>query len=621
MSAAVGYAYSVVSGGAVYGGQAAPFTQPALGAYRSTQEWLFADVTPTATPLGVNGYNVMETPARVGAGIQLPVYGFPWGGYGPGYLYVENTNQWAWTNPGGDWINSAGTSQATSLPHFTFTANSATSGSASYTANITAGVQASQVGNRWNAYIVKCVGGSRSLASRHHLTLAPPSVSVVYADSTTATLACTACTRMASGTAYTFTGRPDAAIVSAVALEFERPTKAVVSATLSVRVTDHTSTAATISGYLANPPATPGSIIPGMASGYPGDAGLGSASGVLVAHRYTDGTTLTDWVVPGGVGVWNKAAWDPEVLGTGAADITKLPTAYSGTQMAGKWVRKQASGDISLVSSSYTGDGFVPLSPGSGALRISVPAGTGVDGTLNGGNGSLGSDLWLLFPKALCGTDALKRTFVRWYVRMSDKAQLLADTKMYGQSGTTAYATMYGKWGIGVHHWMPDGGNNQFGGGGYGWGNRLGYGVSPKDAPIAGISSYMHSLDNFADHHDMAWDGGNGAGSALYPGRWYCIEVECNLNTMTLTGGSPSDGVMRVWLDGRLVMVNSGWQYRDGPLYTSTDPTRLTSFRQMGPIGLALNHYQGGVLMADRDFICFYDGVVCSTSYIGPMAQ
>ena len=223
-----------------------------LSAYRNTQNLLFVDVTPSpTTSLGADSNNLIETIPR--AGIS-PAHGYDWGGYGPGYLYVENRYKWAWLNPGGDWVNTAGTSQSIALPHFTFSANSVVTGSATYTTDITAGVQAAQVGNRWNAYIVKCTGGLRSIASRHHLTVAQPSVNVTYADGTSSTLACTTCTRMVAGTAYTQTGRQDQPISQSVALEFERPTKAVTSATLSISITQHTATAATISGYLANPP-------------------------------------------------------------------------------------------------------------------------------------------------------------------------------------------------------------------------------------------------------------------------------------------------------------------------------------------------------------------------------
>lgn len=619
MSIAASFNYSVAAGGAVHAGKASQGAAPVapIGAYRNTQEWLFVDVTPSpTTSLGLDGNRLIETIPR--AGIS-PAHGFDWGIYGPAYFYVENKSKWAWTNPGGDWINTAGISQATTLPHFTFSANGVTTGSAGYTADITAGVQASQAGNRWNAYIVKCVGGARSIASRHHLTVGPPIVNVTYTDGSTAALACTTCTQMVAGTAYTQTGRQDQPISSSVALEFERPTKAASSAVLAINISQHTAATAVISGYLSNPPSAPGSIVTGgVAAGYPGDAGLGAAPGVLVAHRYADGTTLANYVGATGMNAFSRANWDLDVLGLGAEDLTKLPTAWAGQPVAGKWL--QQSNTVSLVSSSFTGDGFIPLSQGNGALRISVPAGAGSDGAQNGGFGSLGSNMVMVFPKDVCGTDALKRTFVRFYARFADTGKALGNTKMFGQpSGSAGYGTMYGKWGVGVAHWTSFGGNNRTGGGGLGWSNRLGYGVAPLDAPISGMDTYMHSLDNFPDQHNMPWNGGGGGGGSLYPNRWYCIEVECNLNTMNLAGGSPSDGEMRVWLDGRLVMTNTGWKYRDGPLSTSAD-NRLPPFRQMGPWGLTLNHYQGGVLVADSDFITFIDGVVCSTSYIGPMA-
>ena len=231
-----------------------------------------------------------EVPPR--ASIANPKDTYLLGTIGPSYSAVEQTAQWMWAHPGGDWINQSGTAQGTSSPHFTFTANSVTSVSASYSTSITAGATAAFARGKWNAYIVVVTGSGRALATQRHATLAAPRVQVTYTDSTTATLACLACVQLQSGTSYTQIGDIEAPISPSVALEFQMPTKAVASATLTLAVTQHTSGSATISGYLANPPVNTAGVTAGVAAAYPADAGLKNHASILFAQRYEDGTTL-----------------------------------------------------------------------------------------------------------------------------------------------------------------------------------------------------------------------------------------------------------------------------------------------------------------------------------------
>ncbi|MBL8344488.1 MAG: hypothetical protein JNN03_03535 [Rubrivivax sp.] len=589
-------------------------------AYRSTALNLFVDARSTTAT--INGdFGQFDVPAR--GSVANPKFSYELGKIGPSFVAVEHSANWLWTNPGGDWINQSGTAQATGNPHFTFSA-AAASGSTTYSSvNISAGVSAALARGKWNAYIVRA-SGARGIAT--HRTATPPRVQVAYTDGSTGTLECLACVPLVSGSDLTRTGANAEALINpSVALEFQMPTKAVSSATLTITMT--AGSAATINGYLANPPVNNAGVTSGVAAAYPGDAGLKNHASILFAQRYEDGTTLGDYVIQNfsSVDTWALSNWDPELFGTGAANPAKLPTAHNGVPIAGthKWFYKQNTGNtITLVNSSYSGDNFQPVAPGLGAMRILIPKETVADGGSVGYGGQTGADIWALFPKAVAGL--LNETYVRFFVRFAFTPKLLADTKMVRSEASTAasYAIREGKWGLGTHHWTFFGGNNNVGGENLGHTNRLGFRVHPSDVGLMGLQSYVHSWDMLK--YDMPFGQMGGLGAGFYPNRWYCIEVRKRLNTWNSTGAvgsSPSDGLMEVFIDGRLAARHTGWKYRDGRLdYTGETPIsmgKLVPFRQMGDMGLALNLYNGGVKGADEEMVMFFAQVACGTQYIG----
>ncbi|WP_234413952.1 hypothetical protein [Ideonella sp. A 288] len=600
-----------------------PPRAPALlpGTYRNTQPWLFADVQQGTVLRAVTSY--VETPARPGI---ANAEGFNWGAtlgavIGPTHRFVDGAGEWPWLNAGGDWIDVTGRAQSVQSPHGAVAANAVPTGSSVYSIDLTAGVQAAQTGDRWNAYIVRCDGAARALATQHHPTLPAPSIAVTYRDGSTATLACHACVALSAGTSYAQIGASESPVDPSVAIGFDRPTQAVQSAVLTLAVTRHTAAAAQLRLYLANPPTAAPAVLQGVAAGHSLDGGLNGAAGVIVAHDYRDGTALRDWLLPDAINVFDVRRWTPDLWGAGASDDSRLPAADAGQALAGKWVHKSdRSPNISLVDSQHVGDGFAPLAAGLGALRVVTPKSPAADGGVADYTATVGTgaDLWLLFPKAISGL--LDETYTRFHFRYHAPRKTLAETKMFraSASSTAVHALMGGKFGIGVHHWTPAGGNNNFGGGKHGWTNRLGFVLAPADAPLAGLVPYVHAWDMIG--RNFKWGNLQGRGGALYPDRWYCIEIRCKLNTWKPAGGSPSDGIMEVFLDGVKVATHTGWSYRDGPLdHIAALPPQFAASRNLGPIGLLLNCYNGGVLPADEDMVQFYGAMACGTRYIGPL--
>ena len=588
--------------------------------YRSGRSQLFNDLA-LATELVAASGSTYETPARAGVPNALP---YNWGSVGPTWLSVDAPTGWAWLNAGGDFIDTTNVPQATGSPHFSFAANNVSSGTFTYTTSILAGVQASYAQQRFNAYIVRSSHFSRAIATRRTPSVAAPFISVTYNDGSTATLACTCCTPFNASTSFTLTGSQYASLEYGAALEFERPIKPVTAATLNIVVFHQSATAATIRGYLVNPRLNTNPVVLGLAEAYPLDVGISANANVIHSHRYQDGTVIGDWVWPYNVNRWAGDQWSPHLFGLGAADTSKLPYAWQGNPILGKW---EGNGNFSLVNSSYTGEGFAPLAPGLGAIKVLIPKGVGVDGTPLGYGGGYGCHLTMYIPEAESGL--LNEMYYRFYMRIGENGtpKTIANTKMFRVGsveapGTAVYAVKGGKFGLGPTHWSHYGGNNNVGGNTLGWSSRYAWKEIPLDSKDSGIVPGVHTYDNIGYDFSLGRDG---LSAAWYKNEWYCIEGRLKLNTWAAGGGGPSDGEMDTWIDGRLVNQQRNFKFRDGPIDISaggltpyTSGTR-PAFREIGIVDITMNLYIGGVLPADEDTHVFHTGLVTSKSYIGPM--
>jgi hypothetical protein len=112
-----------------------------------------------------------------------------------------------------------------------------------------------------------------------------------------------------------------------------------------------------------------------------------------------------------------------------------------------------------------------------------------------------------------------------------------------------------------------------------------------------------------------------GLGGVLFPGRWYCVEMEVDLNTvMAEAPGYLADGAVRYWLDGRLSFERTGMVMRTLPLLApNPDETKIRPVRELGHRDLWFNWFHGGKTQNSIDRTVFITGLVWSRSYIGPM--
>lgn len=180
--------------------------------------------------------------------------------------------------------------------------------------------------------------------------------------------------------------------------------------------------------------------------------------------------------------------------------------------------------------------------------------------------------------------------------------------------------------------------------------------------PVVGGASMLLELYDFAEsthsipsqRHIQGWDasGKSGAGQRggighLYPFRWYCVEMRWKLNSITeynlppigtdyREAGFLVDGFIEFWIDGIKaarsenfatrsgLLVDWAWQNANGaPLGSSSNTrrpiTNVPLANYNGFSEMIFNPYYGGRSPNPRDKYIYINGIVVSTSYIGPM--
>lgn len=556
---------------------------------------------------------------------------FLWDIYGPTATFVDFHTGWRWSKTGGDWIDINGVRHGPK-PWFSVLTNKVlgSTASAAYSFDVTLALKQVQTAKRWCAFSLVAVNAQRKIAGLFNKLHAAPSIDVMYANGQKVRLACRI---MAGVNAQSIAPSTTSAEYSMpVFVEFDRPTAAVVSAKMNLVITQHWSGAnPTLNGFLLDPPtATVAGPVGVAASTARLDEGIEAQPSVIGAHRYLDGTTLADFAHNGDANYSAERNFDPAIYGTGPTDLTKYPHAGLG-----KWINADKA--WSVVNSSYRGEGFKPLAPGLGALRIQMPKTPGVtNGSLVGYGGTLAGNGMIFLPEHLFGL--LDRIFVRYYFRLgTEKSPVVGDRyQVYNSPGASDWTTQAGKFGIGPDHTTSYGGVSGSSGGGNGWQMRLlwadcdaGMAGPDEGGWAAGFHLYDYNYQNPPGHNygqtqcsaDERWGQLGGSGGMMYRGQWYCVETELKLNTVFSNGqGYAPDGELRAWVDGRKVYERKSMVFRTLPLVSQPYiSTKIRPCRQLGVRGLWLNWFHGGKTVSTVDRTSFYTGLVWGKEYIGPM--
>jgi hypothetical protein len=520
---------------------------------------------------------------------------------------------WYWDNPGGDWIDANGRRMG-SVPWATAAVNGASGASgANYTMTVTALVQKCEAEDRWLAVLLDLDTADRYIAALQWPVEAErPRIEVGYADGSSATLACRIVAIVTPSSALP--GTLGAERLMPVFMEFERPSKPVASATFYFRMTQHFGGNATARLWLLDPPINNAPVQQGLAAAAALDAGLSGNAQILILHRYIDGSARSDFVYGGpSPGVWDRwSAYDPAITGLGPSDTNKWPHVGLG-----KWLGAPpetaapvagGGGTWRFVDSAYRSEGFEPLAPGVGAIRMFMSRGVDVvrnqplgDGGIDGGFGQAGADARIMLPAAEFGV--LDEIFVRYYWRIGtmdgsaynepSSGILNIWRSASGPSGPD-WTSQGGKWGLMPCHAASAPFSGNFGGvsgqsgGQYGFQARMSHNSIPIDiaGPVAGgwtigwhnydflsynpQGNYQTPSYNFGGAADdpSGSMGFGGLAPQLYAHRWYCIESGMKLNTiLPYYPGFVPDGRLRVWIDGRLAKDFNNTVFRVGPAY------------------------------------------------------
>jgi len=617
-----------------------PSPSPSSGSYRDAHTRLFQTA------------GAQQIPSRLPGGGP-----YDYGNTGPTGQYVDKFCDWVWTNPFGDWLDANQVSQGTTDWASTVASSAGLSAGHAPVANainITTALQFVQANNRHCAFMLKSGGAPRVLAGRTYPDQTKaPYVAVVYADGTTANLACwcftTLGTSQVAQTALSTVGLPSNA--QNAVIEFDRPNKPVQSATLHFWCTEQNwsgSPQTILVTGVANPPLRKAVVGGGVAAsaGF-ADTNMAANPNAIYVHRYPDGEPQSA-TIDTGIG-YTDANFDPAIWG-GAQDLSKFPHSIQGKWTLANLPKQPPNlqGNLTKIDSTFTGHGFVPLAPGVGAI-MSVCTGRNVqdgDQELNAGNMFCQARLPLPFDRI-----GLQRHMrIRYYRRRHMESKVgdprtPTNRKHIYSSGTPRWTDRSGKTGIGFNHDTYGGGFSGTSGGDKGWQMRLSWYEADNNMGgpnEAGESVGYHLYDYLGNNPP-----GHRYGSAdYYPGerfgqrggfgghfefdRWYCIEHELKLNSVDRPGPDgrlwTPDGELRTWVDGRLVYERTGMVFRALPYVAGeSQPSQnhLTPMRELGVRELILNEFYGGQSDADCDIASFYALLVVadgSMGYIGPAA-
>ena len=617
-----------LASGALAAPSPAPTPAPSTAGTRDTQPLLFQPVEAALRP-----------ELYTGAGQWSPDADQGWG---PTAKWVDYQAGWAWANLHGDYIDAALTAQGTTAWASVAAPQSLTPGAViNLTMDVTAALQNVQRNRRWCAFKLHGSAAPRSICAALHTDSAKrPAIDVTYVGGSTATLACRIVA--ADGNAGSSPQTTAQTIQVPAFIEFDRPTLPVSSATLRLYVSDlnwsGSPTDIKVAGILTPPRnAQPMTGTAGAASeaGYL-DSGITGVSGILGAHIYVDSAVESDFlVVDLGKAFSSEVNYDPAIWG-GASDTSKWPHT-----VAGKWLKTASfqgySGPSFKTSTQLAAMGIPPLVAGLGAMVVDMPAMNPLPtpGQEVSNGGRLAADLHLMFPEPTFG-QGNRALFVRYYEYIQLGLVTPALRIPILSSGAIRFTDMSGKTGIGPEHVTSDGGVGGSSGGGYGWQmrdgwvyNDAGIGGPDANADMRGWHLYDFQGNNppghqYGSEQSAQWDRWGqmgGLGATVYVGRWVLVEKEITANSINVGAGTYSaDGVLRAWMDGRLVSELTGLVIRTAPLATPAySPSRLRPCRELGHKGLWWNEFHGGQSENVVPRTVARTGLVWATRRIGPM--
>ena len=172
--------------------------------------------------------------------------------------------------------------------------------------------------------------------------------------------------------------------------------------------------------------------------------------------------------------------------------------------------------------------------------------------------------------------------YFRYYLRFASDWDPVKGGKLPGIGGTYGRAAYAGITSDGYNGWSSRGLFN-----------------GQRDDGRTGIGSYCYHVDQAGKYGD-SWPWRIDLLGYLENNRWYCVEHYVQLNTPM-----KNDGILRGWVDGELAFERNDMRWRD------------TADLKIDCVWLEV--YHGGKWKPETDNHLFFDNVVISREYIGPM--
>lgn len=372
---------------------------------------------------------------------------------GATHTFICETSKWPWKNYKGDWLDSLNNPQGSSPWASSVIPQSPTGGMVQF--NVTTAMQKIQQENHWVAFLLRTISGYGSMqfyGVLNDLGKPAPSLFVTYEDGTSEYLECWYTGSTQTSSAYINAhedkipcgGALPASTIHGL-LEFKKGTlgQSVVSATLTVPYASSTGPL-TMGVFIVWPekPSTAPELGVAAQSAFDSDVALDPR--VLIRQLVTDYTTIDNVLDtvrsgsggapynPGGpliTGQRTEYQFDSSLWGGPVpADVAnKLPDRnYDPVNKTQKWVGTThseaydgtqppitARPTFSVVPSTYSGHGFVPLAPGLGAIHLKMPGRGNKPGQMWRVDAETATDLDLWLPRSHMGR--VRRLRYRFY--------------------------------------------------------------------------------------------------------------------------------------------------------------------------------------------------------------
>ncbi len=348
-------------------------------------------------------------------------------------------SRWPWKNAKGDFVDAKGQKQG-DVPFASITVP-ASSVSGQIVLDVKSAFGYIHANATWAALLLKVSGtGTLNMVGVLNPTAAKSKVELAYQDGTSETLPLWYTSSTLTNTAF-LNAHEDAIPVARGVngfLEFDQARgqkKALKTATLFI---EHVGTdALTLSLFVISPELPNLTPSPGIAAGYPIDAGLGKNPKIIVSQLITDKTDITDVLdapnsgsyyipyVPGTFPLTQRqeAFFDPTLWGqpalTPAETATKHPLRSLGKWVGSAWpTNTEGRPSFTVVHSDFGQYGFVPLAKGLGAIHLTMPKRSIPNGQTWRVDGESGTDVDLWLPRDKIGR--VRRIRFRYYILLGD---------------------------------------------------------------------------------------------------------------------------------------------------------------------------------------------------------